>query len=223
VGSSSEDSSYPSADTPPSDVTVNMSFEEPQHIVEECRSPVEDRDSLAINVSSSEITPLPVEMDSPVHPASTSHGPFSPPPESEPAPASMTSSPEGPMAPVASTSSRDEAIHTQTLLDYSSKLPTLFTSNAEAPSDSTVLTLLEDTTCDEVRRQVEDVRPPVEPLSLDSSLLNLGDLALASGAYTTGRTQPLPESAHPDTKAVHTPVQLERHPSESLTHRVGNI
>jgi hypothetical protein len=200
-----------------------MSFEEPQHIVEECRSPVEDRDSLAINVSSSEITPLPVEMDSPVHPASTSHGPFSPPPESEPAPASMTSSPEGPMAPVASTSSRDEAIHTQTLLDYSSKLPTLFTSNAEAPSDSTVLTLLEDTTCDEVRRQVEDVRPPVEPLSLDSSLLNLGDLALASGAYTTGRTQPLPESAHPDTKAVHTPVQLERHPSESLTHRVGNI
>jgi len=52
-------------------------------------------------------------MDSPVHPASTSHGPFTPSLESEPALASIASSPESPMA-AASTSSHDEAIHTQT-------------------------------------------------------------------------------------------------------------
>ena len=225
VGSSSEESSYPSADTPPSDVTVNMSFEEPlQRIGEECRSPVEDRDSLANNLSSSEIVRLPVEMDSPVHPASASHGPFTPPPDSEPAPASITSSPESPMAPAASTSSQDGASYTQTLLDYSSNFPTLLTSDAETPSDTRDLTLLENTTSDDVHTQVEDVRPPVEPvpLSLGPSLPNLSELALASSAHTNGRTQPLPESAYPVTKAVHTPVQLERKLSESLTQRLGN-
>ena len=58
------------------------------------------------------ITPPPVETDPPVHPASTSHGPFTPPLESEPAPTRIASSPESPMA-AAGTSCHNEAIHTQ--------------------------------------------------------------------------------------------------------------
>jgi hypothetical protein len=169
---------------------------------------------------SGRITPLPVEMDSPVHPTSTSHGLFTPCLESEPAPARIASSPESPTV-AASTSSQDEATHTQILPDYSSKLPTLPTSNAETPSNGSIL---ENTTSDDVDPQVEDIRPSAEPvcLSSGSSLLKLSELGLATGAYTAGRAQWLPESAYPDTRAVHTPVPLERQPSESLTQCLGN-
>jgi len=65
--------------------------------------------------------------------------------------------------------------------------------------------------------------PVVSIASIRGRATGVGsELALASGAYTAGRTQPLPEPAYPDTKAVHTPVQLERHPSESLTQCIGN-
>jgi hypothetical protein len=76
------------------------------------------------------ITPLPVSMGSPVHPANTSHGPFTPSLESEPAPPSIASSPESLMA-AATPSSHDEAFHTQTLPDHPSKLLTLPPMNSQ--------------------------------------------------------------------------------------------
>jgi hypothetical protein len=228
VGSSSDESSYPSADTPPSDVTINISFEDSQRSVEGCQPPTEDGDSLAINMSSSsETTPLPVEMDSPGHLAGASYEPFTPSLESEPAPASITFSPErtSPIAAAAdSTSSHDEVIHPQTLLDCSFNPPTLLISNAETPPKNRILTPLENTVSNDFHPRAEDIPPPVQPLCVppESSPLDRNDFALASDAYTDGRTQALSEPAYPDTKAVYTPGHLERHPSESLTQCTSN-
>ena len=225
AGSSSEEFSYRSADTPPSNVTVNISFEESQRNVEECRSPVEDKDSLPINLSSSsETTPLPLEMDSLVHPTTTSDRLFPLSLESEPVPANIASSQKTSPIAAAGTSSQNEAIHTQALPDYSSKHPTLPISNAEPPSSSRILTPLENTASDDVHIRIEDVRLPVQPVCVppEYSLLNGSELALASDTNTAGMTQPPPESSNPDTKAIYTPVQLERHPSEGLPQCMDN-
>lgn len=228
VGSSNQGSPYPSADTPPSDVTVNIPSDEPQYNVGECPSPVEDKVSLTLNVSPPLESTLPqvdVTVYPPVHSASISHEPIPPPPESEPAPASATSSPERIISmAVASASSEYEATHTQTLLDcFSSKLLTIPIGDTEVPSSSRMLTPLENTVPDDVHLQTEADCPPIQPACVprESSAVNRGELAPTSSASTPGTT-PVPKHAHPETEVVHAPIHIERPPPERLTQRIGN-
>jgi len=228
VGSSSQESSYPIADTPPSDLTVNIPSEESQYIVEECPSPDEDKDPLTLKDSSPLESALPqveVAVHPPVHSSSISHELVPPPPESELAPASAASSPERIVSmAVASASSEYEAIHTQTLQDcFSSKLLTTPIGDTEVPSSSRMLTPVENTMPDDVHLQTEVDCPPIQPTRVprESSVVDGGELAPTSSASTPVNT-PDPEHTPPQTEAVHAPVHRERPPPERLTQRMGN-
>ena len=227
VGSSSQESPYPSADTPPSDLTVNTPLEESQYNVDESPSPVEDKDTLNLNVSSPLGGPLPqVEVAEPslVHFTSISHEPI-PLLECELAPAIAKSSPERIVSvEVASVSSEYETVHTQTHLDcFSSKPFTLPIGDTEMPSNSRMLTLLEDTTPDDVHLQTKAACPPIQPgcLSRGSSTVNGCEVAPTSSVSTPGNT-PVPEHALPETEVVHAPIHAERPSLERLTQRMGN-
>ena len=226
VGSSSQESSYPSADSPPSDVTVNTPLEEPQYNIDECPSPVEDKDSLTLNVSSPLGGTLPqVEVAGPplVHFASISHEPV-PPLECEPAPASATSSPERIVSvAVAGAPSEYETIHTQTQLNCFSKPFTLPIGDTEVPSNIRMLTLLEDTMPDDVHLQTKAACPLIQSgcLPHGSSTANACEVAPTSSVSTPGNT-PVPEHAHPETEVVHAPIHLECPPLERVTQRMGN-
>jgi len=229
VGSSSQGSPYPSADTPPSDVTVNIPSEEPQYNVEECLSPVEDKVPLTLDVSSPSESTLPqvdVAVHPPVHSASISYEPIPPPPESELAPASATSSPERIISmAVASASSEYEATRTQTLLDgFSSKHLTIPIGDTEVPSRSRMLTRPENTVLDDVHLRAEADCLPIQPACVpprESSAVNRGELAPTSSVSTPGITS-VPKHAHPETEVVHAPIHVERPPPERLTQRMGN-
>ena len=232
VGSSSQESPYPPTDTPPSDVTINISYEESQCNVEKCPSPVEDRDrdSLVFDLppSSESIPQVDAVVHPPVHPTSTPHGPSIPPLESEPTPVIIASYPESttPM-PAASTSSQDKAIHTPTLPDCSSSKPlTSSIGTTDTPSSSREFTPIENTASGDIRSQIEDVLPLIQPTCapLESSPLDGSEFALASNATasTPGGAPPFPNLAHPETRTVHAPVHLEPLPSARLIQCIDN-
>lgn len=227
VGSSSRESSYPIAGTPPSDVTVNIPSEESQYIVEECPSPDEDKDPLTLKDSSPLESALPqveVAVHPPVLSSSISHEPIPPPLESELAPASAASSSERIVSmTVARASSEYEAIHTQTQHHcFSSKLLTTPIGGTEVPSSSRMLTPLENTLPDDVHLQTEVDCPPIQPTRVprEYSVVDGGELAPKSSASTPVIT-PDPEHT-PQTEGFHAPVHLERPPPERLTLRMGN-
>ncbi|KAH9975205.1 hypothetical protein BJV74DRAFT_181010 [Russula compacta] len=224
VDSSSRESPYLSQDTPPSDVTVNISLEEAPIDVKECRSPVEDKDSLTAD-SSSETPQIEAAAHTPVPPANNSLGPFTPPLEIELTPEISASAPKR-TAPVAvgSLGPQDEAIHAQTLLACSSEPLTLPIGTTVAPSNSKERTVVVNAP-DDGHAQTRTVHPPALPLCLPigpSTPPNTSELNLANSLFTPEKLTPVPESTRPQAEALHTPSHLGSSPSGCLTLPIGS-
>ncbi len=209
VGIASQEPFHLSQDTPPLSVTAKNSSVEAQYIGEECPSTIEDKDSLALGISSlsgstpssvddkdslalnifspsGSIPPLAEAVLPSVNPASTFLEPFMPPEESEPASASGTSSPEKtvPMA-AESACSQDEAVHTQISCAHSSaNPPTLPTDGTVASASSGMHTPLNDAPADDTKASQPPVRPAFVRLE-STTLPNRTELALASSAPTS--------------------------------------
>ena len=223
VDTASQEPSHLSQDAPPLGVTVELSPVEAQCITEECPSTVEDKDFLALGISSpagsipstvddksssaldvstsSGSTSPSAEANPPsVNPTSTSLEPFMPHEESEPAPAIGTSSPEKTVLMAReSVCSQDEAVHTQIPLAHSSSNPlTLPTDSAVPSASSGILTPLKNAPADDTKASHPPafVRPESTPLS------NKSELALARSALTPEKIsepRPQPEaSCEPD-------------------------
>ncbi|KAF8491568.1 hypothetical protein F5888DRAFT_1807296 [Russula emetica] len=243
VGTASEESFHLSQDSPPLSVTVELSSVEAQGIAEQCPSTAEDKDSLALDISSlagsipstvddksssaldisspSRSSFPPAEANPPsVNPPSTSLEPFIPPEESEPAPASGTSSPERtfPMA-VESTCSQDEAVHPQIPLARSSSNPlTLPTDSTVASASSGMFIPLKNAPADNTKASHLPVQPAfVRPESTTPS--HRSELALASNALTPEK---IPESPRPQAEASRTPDHLRHSASDRPIPSIGD-
>jgi hypothetical protein len=222
VGIAGQEPFHLSQDAPPLSVTAKISSVEAQGIGVECPSTVEDKDSLALGISSlsgstpssvddkdslalnifsssGSIPPLAEAIPPSVNPASSFLEPFMPPEESEPASASGTSSPEQtvPMA-AESACSQDEAVHTEISCAHSSaNPPTLPTDSTVASASSGMHTPLKDAPADDTKASQPPVRLAfVRPES--TILPNRTELALASSAPTSEET---PEPARPQAEA----------------------
>ena len=225
VDSSTRESLYLSQDTPPSDVTVNLSLEEAQIDVEECRLPVEDKDSLTADTSSKNAPQIEAAAHTPVPRPSTSLGPFTQSLEIELTPESSASAPKR-TAPVAAGTigPQDEPIHTQTLLACSSEPLTLPIGTTVAPSNSKERTVVVNTP-DDGHAQTKAVHPPALPpcLPLGSSTPpNMSELHLANSLSTPEKLSPVPEFTRPQAEAIHTPSHLGGSPSGRLTPPIGS-
>ena len=228
VGTASQEPFYLSQDAPPLSVTVELSPVEAQGIADECPSTVEDKDFLALDISSLEgsipstvddkgssaldisspsgSTSTPAEANLPsVNPAGTSLEPFIPPEDIESAPANGTSSPERtvPMA-AESTCSQDEAVHTQIPLtvtrSFSNPL-TLPTDCTVASASNGMLTPLKNAPADDTKAS----HPPVQPTLVcpeSTPPSNRSEPALASSAPTPKK---IPEPPRPQAEASRAP------------------
>jgi hypothetical protein len=219
VGTANQEVFHPPQDVLPSRV---ISSEEAQGIAEECPSIVEDKDSLVLDISSpSGSTPpwFEAAIHPLVNPASTSLELFTPPEESEPAPASSTSAPER-IAPMAAESicSQNEAVHAQTLLACSSSNPlTLHIDNTVVSSGSGVLTPVKNGPSDDAKVS----RPPVQPACIppESTPPSRTELALASSASTPDR---IPDPAHSQAEAIRASDHLWHYPSDHPMPSIGD-
>jgi hypothetical protein len=242
VGTASQEPFHLSQDVSPLSVTVELSSMEAQGIAEECPSTVEDKDSLAIGISSLvgsipptvddkgsaalDISPPsgspfpPAEANPPsVNPASTSLETFIPPEESEPAPASSTSSPEGtvPMA-AECTCSQDEAVHTQIPLAPSTSNPLIFpTDTAVASASSGISTPPKNAPADDTKAS----QPPVKPAFVrpGSTPSDRSELALASSAPTPEKIR---EPPRPQAEASRAPDHLGHTASDHPIPSIGD-
>jgi hypothetical protein len=244
AGTASQESFCLSQDVPRLSVTVEVSPAEAQGIAEECPSAVEDKDFLALGISSlagsipstvddkrssalgisspSGTTSPPAEANPPsVNPASTPLELFIPPEESEPAPAIGTSYPERaiPMARE-STCSQDEAVHVQIPLARSSPNPlTLRTDNTVPSAGSGVLTPLKNAPADDTKVSHHPVQPAfVCPES--TPLSNRGEQALASSPPTPEK---IPEPTRPQAEASCAPDHLRQSASDHPIFSIDNV
>ena len=219
VSTASQEVLYPSQDFPPPAVTVEMLSELAQGIAEECPSIVEDKDSLALDISSSlGSTPSQVEaaIHPPVNPASTFLEPFTPSEESEPAPASSAFAAEKttPMAAI-TICSQNEPIHTPTPLACSSSDPFTFHIDSIMASSSDVLTPVKDAPSDDTTASHTPVQPACVPR--ESTSPNRTELTVA---FTPNR---ISEPARPQAEAIRAPDHLERYPSNHPMSFKGDI
>jgi hypothetical protein len=222
VDTANQEVFHPPHDVLPSRVTVEISSEEAQAIAEECPSIVEDKDPLILDISSpSGSTPPQVEaaIHLPVNPAGTSHDLFTPPGESEPAPASSTSAPER-VALMAAESirSQNEAVHAQTLLACSSSNPvTLNFDSTVASSSSGVLTPVKNGPSDDIKVSHPPFQPACDPPK--STLPISTELSIASNASTPDR---IPDPAHSQEEAIRAPDHLRHYPSDYPMPSIGD-
>lgn len=243
AGTASQEPFHFSQDAPPLSVTAELSPVEARGIAEESSSTVEDKDFLALGVSSlagstpstiddegssaldilspSGNTSAPAEANLPsVNPTSTSLEPFMPPEEREPVPANGTSSPER-TAPMAAESvcSKDEAVHTQIPLTRSPSNPvTLPTDSTVASVNSGMLTPLKnapdgDTEVSHPLVQPAFVRPESTPPS------NRSELALASSAP---HPKKVTEPPRPQAEASRAPDHLRHSASDRPVPSIGD-
>jgi hypothetical protein len=240
VDTASQEPFHLSQDVPPLSVTAELSPVEAQGIAEECPSTVEDKDFLALDITSlagsipstvddkgssaldisspsgSPSTPAEANIPS-VNPASTPLEPFMSPEESEPTLANGTSSPERtvPMA-AESTRSQDEAVHTQTPLTRS------FSNPLTLPTDSTVasasITPLKNAPADDTKASHPPVQPAfVRPESTPPS--NRSELVLAGSAPTPEK---IPEPPRPQAEASRAPDHLRHSASDRPIPSIGD-
>ena len=183
-------------------------------LAESIPSTADDKDSSALDLfSPPESTSPAVEANfPPVNPASTFIGPYIPPEESAPPPASGTSFPKRtvPMA-VESTCSQDDAVHTQIPLARSfSNRPTSPSDITVASASSGVLTPLKNPSADDTQASQPAVEPAfVRPESTPPS--NRSELDLASSAPTSDK---IPEPPRPQAEANRAPEHLRHSASD---------
>jgi hypothetical protein len=243
VGTASQEPFHLSQDAPSLSVTVELSPVEAQGIAEECPSTVEDKDFLALGISSltgsipstvddkgssaldisspSGSTSALAEANVPsVNPTRTSLEPLMPPEESEPAPTSGTSSPERTVPMFAeNTCSQDEAVHTQIPLTRSFSNPLTLPTDSTVPSASSgMLTPLKNAPADDTRASHPPDQPAfVRPESTPPS--NRSELALASGAPTL---ETIPEPPRPQAEASRAPDHLRHSASDRPIPSIGD-
>ena len=232
VGTAIQEPFYLPQDAPPLSVTVELSSVEAERIAEECPpSTVEDKDSLALGVSSlvrsitstvddkgssapdilSPSGSAPAAEANPplVNPTSATIEPFMPSEESELAPASGTSSPERIVLMAAeSTCSQDEAVHTQIPLALSPSNPlTLPTDSTVASTSSGMLTPLKSAPTKVTKAWHTSIQPAF--LRLESTPpSNRSELALAS---SLSNPEKIPE---PQAEAIRAPDHLRHSASD---------